>query len=106
MDHNKRKRKIAGWGYENEEPNLTTVQNLVTFLKTAWQIKDFEPLPLADLHKVALELRKPRFTITKKMQTFCTDDAEERMRHSYGQAFRSLSIGSIPNRSPFCGKKK
>jgi alkyldihydroxyacetonephosphate synthase len=62
----------------------------LTLLKNAWQIKDFEPLPLADLTKVAAELRKPRFKLTKRIQAFCTDDAEERMRHSYGQAFRDL----------------
>jgi hypothetical protein len=94
MDSNKKKRKIVGWGYEDEEPNLTITQNILTLLKTAWQIQDFEPLPQADLRKVAAELRKPRFNLTKKIRTFCTDDAEERMRHSYGQAFRLLRINA------------
>jgi hypothetical protein len=92
MDSNKKKRKIVGWGYEDEQPSLTITQNILTLLKTAWQIQDFEPLPQADLRKVAAELRKPRFTLTKKIRKFCTDDAEERMRHSYGQAFRLVIV--------------
>lgn len=90
--------KYWGWGYENMPINPTTFEQLTYFIKSAFEIEQFErlePIPIEQL-----DLRAPRFNLSTDLIDICSASTFDRARHSYGKSFRDIwrgLHGQFPN---------
>lgn len=81
-----RRRKIYGWGWEDEILSDEENQELAEKWGPYFGIDSFEPIAAPTLHEI--ELRKPRISPPKSLEGICSSDHYERAFRSYGTSLR------------------
>lgn len=93
----RRKRRAVGWGWADVEVSSTEESEKISRLLG----EPTKPYPPVDLSDLIVNLRPPRFQLPDQIAAFCSADAEDRIRHSYGQSFRdtvrkAMGMQSLP----------
>ncbi len=81
-----RRRKIYGWGYEDEILTAEENQELEAKWGPYFGVDQFEPRPAPTLDEI--ELRKPRVTPPGSLSSICSTELYDRAFHSYGTSLR------------------
>lgn len=84
-------RSLWGWGYEGVGPDPLQVELLLEVLRARFGLEDFDEIAPPRIEDIGL--RPPRFALPDALGALCTSDPSERIRHSYGKAFRDLVRG-------------
>jgi alkyldihydroxyacetonephosphate synthase len=83
-----RRRKLWGWGYEDQQPPQAEVEQAG---RAARQHLGFEPAEVELPPRLEdVELRPPRIQAPASLAQICRTDAYERTSHAYGKAYRDL----------------
>jgi alkyldihydroxyacetonephosphate synthase len=86
-----RRRKVWGWGYEDQQPPFDEVQAIATAAREHFGFGPAEverPVPLDAVELVPSRLRPPA-----SLAAICRDDVYERASHAYGKSYRDVVRG-------------
>ena len=83
-----RRRKIYGWGYEDEILTPEENQELGDKWGGYFGTENFDPIPAPTLEEI--ELRKPRISPPKSLEAICSTEHYDRAFHSYGTSLRDV----------------
>lgn len=82
------KRKYWGWGRTDFEIDEKALQKTIGILQMGLGAKASQPIIPKPVNELNLPI--PRFTVSKELQSFCTEDTYSRANHTYGKAFRDV----------------
>jgi alkyldihydroxyacetonephosphate synthase len=97
-------RSIWGWGYQAEGPSEASLNRVLAALFPAFP--EHASLPLFDLQLAIKRLREPRFKLPSEIKGICSQDPQERLRHTYGKSFKDVArafSGSFDNAPDYVG---
>jgi alkyldihydroxyacetonephosphate synthase len=81
------KRKFWGWGHEGAGPSEEQARGIVATLAQRFGTAlDLAPVPRVE----EIALAAPRVAPPDSLRAICTDDAHERLAHTYGKGFRDV----------------
>jgi alkyldihydroxyacetonephosphate synthase len=84
-----KRRKWYSWGYEGEEIPAEAVKKMANRMSERLGVGELEILPDPTLDDI--ELRDPRISIPRSLESFCTSEKWDRVFHSYGKSFKDLT---------------
>jgi alkyldihydroxyacetonephosphate synthase len=80
-----RKFKFWGWGYADETVSAEERQRLRAFYSRCFPTAQFDEIAPPSVSDIAL--RMPRISAPSSLRAICSDDAEDRLIHSYGKSY-------------------
>ncbi len=83
------RRSFYGWGFEGDAVSAEELRWFERTWSELFQIDGFDPTPMP--RESSITLRAPRVSVPGALQSFCTSDKYERLRHSYGRSVHDLA---------------
>lgn len=80
-----RKFKFWGWGYTDENASDEERQRLREFYSRSFSVANWDEISTPSAEEISL--RAPRIKAPATLSGICSDDAEDRLIHSYGKSY-------------------
>ena len=83
-----KEKSFWGWGYADYKVDPSRIEAFKTLMTGIANVETFSDNKEPNIN--ALTLRKPRFSISDKLSSICSDDTKDRASHSFGKSFRDI----------------
>ena len=84
-----KRRSFYGWGFEGDAVSAEELGWFERSWADLFKVDGFVPAPMP--REAEINLRAPRVTVPAALQSFCTDEKYDRLRHSYGRSVHDLA---------------